>query len=274
MTNLKTLIFSFAIIGILSFNANAQDPKFRNYYKVPEVVQTDLYKMSYSSIISTMLMAKMGMTIENTGKDYLVYNFEEANFKYDFGDNHPEPRVLFIRPGEKKKRTLKVEGNVEYLAESYTLETSGLYKVAKDGKPVAVENFQLPAAKNTIEVGNFTISLVKLKKETKETNAKFECTYNGDKIAIVNPSKLSITVDGKEDMEYANDNKKAKDLLMKKGDKVKFNATFHIPGKIVDMQFATMYILWNNTFMESELEKLKVAPVQMILDPGMTKAKN
>lgn len=271
---LQKVILLSLIVSVFSINMNAQNPKWVNYYKIPQAVEANNYQLNFADIVSKMVYAKLAFSIKNTSEDYLVFNHEEATFKYPFGEYHPQARVLYIKPGETKKKTLKVEGTSEFLVDQYTFLPKGLYKVSKKGKVTQAENFQLPAAKNAFEAGNFKVKLLKLKKETGETNAKFECTYIGDEIAIVNPSKLSITVDGKPDMVYANDNKKAKDVLMKKGDVIKFNAIFHIPGKIVDMQFATMYILWNGTFSESKLQELDVQPVEMLIDPGMTAAKN
>ncbi|MBU0766131.1 MAG: hypothetical protein KJ607_15010, partial [Bacteroidetes bacterium] len=74
--------------------------------------------------------------------------------------------------------------------------------------------------------------------------------------------------------EFANDDKKADMELMEKGEIVKFTVVFHVPGKITDMQFATMHIVWKETFIESTPKAMKTQTVNFELDPGLTDAKN
>ncbi len=58
------------------------------------------------------------------------------------------------------------------------------------------------------------------------------------------------------------------------GDDIKFTAQFHVPGKIADMQFATMHIVWRETFMESNMVPMNTMKADFTLDPGLTQGKN
>ncbi len=49
---------------------------------------------------------------------------------------------------------------------------------------------------------------------------------------------------------------------------------FHIPGRIADMQFANMTILWKDTFVETEAKRISAQEVSFEIDPGMTNGKN
>ena len=60
---------------------------------------------------------------------------------------------------------------------------------------------------------------------------------------------------------------------MSKGESETFAATVHIEGKIVDMQFANMEIVWKDTFKDCKVIKLEGATVNMIVDPGLTAGK-
>ena len=62
--------------------------------------------------------------------------------------------------------------------------------------------------------------------------------------------------------------------MMKKGDKIKFKVTFHIPGRIADMQFANMTMSWKDAFIETKAQKLEGQKVNFELDPGLTNGKN
>ena len=75
-------------------------------------------------------------------------------------------------------------------------------------------------------------------------------------------------------LEYANDIKNPNPKLLFKGDKLKIKAVFHIPGRIADMQFANMTILWNDSFRETNAQKLKGHEITFNIDRGMTNGKN
>ncbi|MBN2668465.1 MAG: hypothetical protein JXR60_04475 [Bacteroidales bacterium] len=263
-----------SLLSLFSLNSLAQDPKWTNYYKIPERIEEKDYSISFQDIVSRMTFVKMAIEIQNNSNDYLIYKTEETSYSFDFGKYSAESKIVYINPHQSKKKTIKAEGSNQFINEKFTLLIDGLYRVPSEGKVIRIEQFQLPASQNEIQVGDFIIKLLKLKKTTAETVAKFECTYTGDKVAIVNASKLSVTIDGKENIVYANDDKKVKDQLLLKGESLSFNAIFHIPGKIADMQFATMQIIWNDTFIVSEA--IKVEPVQQnfVLDPGLTQGKN
>ena len=72
---------------------------------------------------------------------------------------------------------------------------------------------------------------------------------------------------------YANDDKKSNVEILQKGDKAKFNAVFHIEGRIVDMQFAKMHIQWNDTFTETEMEEVEAPTIEFEMSEALTKEK-
>jgi hypothetical protein len=62
--------------------------------------------------------------------------------------------------------------------------------------------------------------------------------------------------------------------VLQKGDKDKIPVEFRISTKIIDMQFATFWIVWNSTFMEASPTKLAAGSARFVLDPGKTAAQN
>ena len=157
------------------------------------------------------------------------------------------------------------------MVDNFSFHPDGIYKFSKKGKSTSVEDFHLPAEKNIIEAGPFKINMLKLKKETQETIIKFECTYSGDKIAVITPANCVLkTQDGKE---WANVKSKEKVIILQKNKSKKFNIRFEIPAKSTDMQFAEMDIVWKNTFSESELKKVDFDVQTIELDPIKTKEK-
>jgi len=263
------------IVLVLTFSLHAQkvDSKHTNYYKIPDAIEGDGYKVEFYNIVAKASYAKMGVKITNNGIDFLMYNCEETKFVYDFGEFNPEEKTFFISPNSDKTKTIKVEGGTQFHVDEFVLDFSGLYLLPSRGKSVEVEEFKLPPAKNDITVGDFIIRLLKTKQTTKETYAKFECQYSGNDIAVIDPTKISIRVN-ETDIVYANDNRKAKALFLNKGEKGVFVTTFHIPGKIADMQFSEMYISWGETFKSVVPKEVAKENVKFVVDVGLTHGKN
>ena len=270
---MKKSIF-LILIAIISINIFAQNPRQRNYFKQPAPVISNEYKISFKDIVSKAEYLKMAITTQNLLEDcYLMYKQSETKFIFPFGEYPAKPRTVYIAPKEQRKKTLKVDGDTRFLVDSFTIHLDGVYKLPLKGNNIKIKDFELPASTNKIKTDKFVINLIKLKKSTAETYALFECTYLGDKIAMIDPSEISVKVEDK-DIVYANDNKKPKIKFLRKGEKTKVKAIFHIPGNIVDMQFATLLVKWNDTFKEITPEKLDAVDIKFVLDKGKTAAKN
>jgi len=273
---MKTTTILLSLLMTFSIFVNAQNvnPKHVNWYKTPDKIETSNYKIELSNIVSKIEYAKLGIKITNTGTDYLMFNKGKSEFVYNDKKFTDKEKIIYILPTKTKSKTIKATGSNMFHKDTIEFNIKGLYVIPAKGKTVKVDDFKFPASKNSFEADNFKVKLLKLKQETQETYAKFECTYIGDKIGIVDPTKLSVKIDGKEDFEYANDNKKAKPELLRKGEKVKFSVYFHIPAKISDMQFSVLKINWNDTFQESIAKEVNIKSLKFTVDEGMTNGKN
>lgn len=112
--------------------------------------------------------------------------------------------------------------------------------------------------------------MVNISKKTQETAVKFKVTYTGEGMGIVDPKNLSVKIESGH--FFAND-KRDKTIVLAKGESDTFIALFHIEGRIADMQFANMEIVWNNTLKNAELRKLDGIVLNLMLDQGMTAGK-
>lgn len=273
---MKKITILLASVLFVSMAVNAQkkvDPKHTNYFKSVGDISTTEYTLSLSDIVARTEYCKFALKITNNTNDFILFNKGESVFNFDFGTFSDKKKEILIKPNDSKKKVLEVNGGTQFHVDKFTVNLDGFYLVPVKGTISDMENFQVPASKNSLSTDLFKVELKKSSLRTQEASLTFECTYLGKKIAIINPSKLVIKVDG-TDKEYANDNKKGDSQLLKKGDKVKVKAVFHIPGRIADMQFANMTILWKDTFVETEAKKLEGQQVNFELDPGLTNGKN
>jgi hypothetical protein len=274
---LMSLTLSVSICETLQAQRKEDDPKHEYHYSV-KPIETNEVKVEFSDAHSQQEFSNVKVKVTNKTTDYILFKTKESAFKYDFGEVHPGVGGLFrganmmVLPKDSDTRILKATGGNKFHVKQLTLQLDGFYLVPAEGKTQEAPDFKLPAAVNEFKAGNFKCTLEKVKKETKETQVTFKCTYQGNDIGIVDPSRITLkTEDGQE---YANDNKKDKAELVLPGEEVKIVATYHVPGKITDMQFANMLLIWKNTFIESKATPLKVGSANFEFDPGMTEGKN
>ncbi len=274
------LIIAASLFMFSVFSATAQrkpsDPKHENHYMV-NPVKTDEVTISFKDAHSQMEFTHVNLQITNHTSDYLYFMGGETKFIYAHGEYSPKGSLLSkinltIDPKGTDSKTLKVSGDNRFHVESLKLELNGFYRVSTKGKTISAPDFQLPASKNAFTAGDCECTLEKSKQTTKETAAQFECKYKGDKVMFIDPSKLSVKL--RDGQEFANNNKKDKGSVLMPGDDIKFTAIFNIPGKIADMQFTVMNIVWNDTFMESSKVPVKVGAAEFVYDDGMTILKN
>lgn len=275
-SNITKSLLTLAIIGVTSVFAQEVTEYKKVYYDNPESQSNDHCELAISDVVSVPEYTKFGMKISNNSSDFLFYNSKESTFNFSFGERHPVVKPIYIKPGGSKTRTLQVDGGDKFLQKSFSADMSGLYRIPMDGEPAVAENFKLPASSNNMTAGNFKIVLKKFDASTKEAKAVFECTYTGDKVALVDGTNISVSAirkNSEEKVVYANDNKKSKVQILNPGDKVKVTAVFHIPGKIVDMQFATMYVIWGDTFVETEAIPMDAFVFNLEMNEAMTQEK-
>ena len=224
------------------------------------------------------------MELKNKTRDYLMFKPHESGFALKEKTFVPDEEVIFISPKDSETYRMKVTGGVNFHVDSLTLELAGLYRVKKDASVQKAEPFELPASRNSFELGDgsFECRLSgDVKKETDETKAYFKCTYYGDGVGLVNHQKVSVKTE--EGDEFANKKKKGvfgkitgkkttKTLL--DGQSTKVKTQFEVPAEIVDMQFAPLFIHWNDAFRESMPDAIGPFERELKLDRAKTAGKN
>jgi len=270
MKNVITLI----IFVLYSFTCFSQkDEKQVNYFHNVKFGEQYGVFINTNNVVSKFNYVKLALVITNKTDNYLLLKKDKCKFVFDNNSYFPKAvkKAKIIKPNSKKAVTVKVSEEANYLVDLFSFQPNGIFSISSTGKVLKVEPFHLPPSKNTIEIGNFKINMLKLKKETQETIVKFECKYTGDKIAIITPANCVLrTVNGKE---WANLKSKDKKIVLQKNESKKFNVIFKIPAKSEDMQFAEMDIVWKNTFQESELKELKFDVQTIEIDKVKTDSK-
>jgi len=278
------LRFSIAILA-LSFLLPAttdakpkpkDDPKHENHYEDIAPLELDDIRIAIFKQHSQMEFALFKAKFENETSDFLVIRKEAPVFIFDFGNHQPfdgdRKKPIIIKPEGKASHTYKVTGGADFHVAEFSVEMKGFMRAPLDGKPHQAPDFQLPAAANNFDAGPFACKLLGVKQETKETVAKFECKYKGKEIGFVDSSRLSFAIENGQ--KFANQDRKAGPRLMFPGDSIKFNAVAKIPAKVVDMQFATLQVVWGESFIESKLVPIEVPTLEFELDAAKTAEAN
>ena len=272
---MKRIILLNVLLFVFSVSLFSQiDTKKTNFYHNTLIAENEAIKLWAKNLVSKFNYAKFEFVIENNSDYFLLFNQGKCSFKFGNEEKHPKESFVprMIKPGKKISPTLKVTGGNQFLADKFEFVPGGISKFSSKGKPIESPDFHLPANKNEFTFADFTVRMLKIKKETKQTAVQFRCTYIGDKIALISPANAVIKV--KDGSEWANYKSNAKAKVLMKGDNVKITLIFRIPVSVVDMQFAAMDILWKNTFSEAEPVPVNFNSNFIEIDPVKTAKKN
>jgi len=232
--------------------------------------QTDEMMISAKNGVSNKEMTKFKLQIANKSDDVLLFKPDESVLKINGKDVKPNEKPLQIDPTETDSRVVNFTGT-DFMVTSYSYYIDGIYKVSTTSKAIETADFNLPPSQNEFTTGNFTCNMTDLSKETGKTEVKFECRYTGDKIGVIHPGRAAIKLpDG---TEIANAKSKKSPVLLMKGESKKITLAWNRMegGKATDMQKVKLQILWRNTFVESEMVKLKPVTLDFKIDEGASK---
>ncbi len=266
----KTLI----VIGLFSAmqTVSAQDPKHLNCYKDVNVTVQGI-DIKIEDAVSRADFNKFKIKLINTTTDYMLFIPKESIINLEGQEYAPKDRKMALGPLDKGSRVIDIKGeSAKYHVNAFTYQINGLYQIPANGPSLEAPNFKLPASINEFTVGSFKVNMIKIKKETDVTVVKFQVTYLGSGYGLVDPNKLGVKIPNGQ--EYANAKTKQDAIILAKGESDTFIAQFEVPGKVADMQFANMEILWRDTFKEASLKKIEVPKIDLVLDEGKTAAKN
>ncbi|RLD52903.1 MAG: hypothetical protein DRI94_01650 [Bacteroidetes bacterium] len=268
----KSILIAALFIYISGFSQKSS--KMSNYYYDATFGEQFGIILKATDIVSKADFVKLGLEINNKSDNYVIAYKDKCKFVVNNNSYFPKSvkKGKILKPGKKETITVKSAGQTNYLVDNIDFKPEGFFTFPSEGKIIETKDFHLPPSENTIKNSSFKINMLKLKKQTDETAIKFKCTYTGNKIGIINPSQCVLrTEDGKE---WAPVNSKEKIKILQKNESENFTLIFEIPGKITDMQFAEMDIVWKNTYSEPDLSELSFDIQHINIDKFTTKDKN
>ncbi|MEO8068247.1 MAG: hypothetical protein ABI599_11195 [Flavobacteriales bacterium] len=268
-----TLLAAFALSLTVASPALAQEGKpqkadHRNAFS-DMVVENSTVKIELKDALAEATYCKFRFKVTNKTNDYVFV--DPSKFKVTLGGAAMgfKEKAFMIRPYEDAVRTLNVVGGTNYHSETFAIDFADAFEQAPSkGTVVAVEEFTLPAAKNEVSGGPFTVNLLKLDQETDQTVAKYNVKYTGSALGVVDPSKVAFRIPAGQ--VFATAKSKSKPVVLTGGEEDNFTITAEIPGKIADMQFTTLTVLWNETFVESTKKPVNVNQATFALDAAKT----
>jgi hypothetical protein len=272
---MKKLTLMIACIALACNAAFSQkEVKYEKMYYKNTTIETPEATIMVDDAVSTNGETKFKIKIMNKTGDYLIYKPEESKFIIDGKEQKPKQvKWEIIGPNDHGSIVVSLPATGMNKVKSYSFSMDGIYKVAIHDNGIAAPDFKLPPSQNEFKAGSFDVSLAKLDKETDKTTVKFKCTYNGDKIGLVFPSRISVMMpDGKE---YASVKHKGKPVFLKKGEEESFTAAWDrmAGGKEMDMQKVDMMMKWNATFTEVTPVKLKSETIMLEFDEATSNEK-
>jgi len=243
-----------------------------NHYKPVAPMGQDV-KIGVKDAWARDYEAKMKVTVVNDTADYVLYKPVESVLVVDGNEyGFDRGRDLVVGPKSQGSRVLGLKGGGLH-ALSMELRPGGVYLVPKNAPVVAAPDFRLPLENSNFEAGNFSCGIPKkIKQETDETHVKFDCQYTGDALGIVDSRAIQVRLE--DGQLFASEHRSNGPQVYQPGQKFKLEASFHVSAKVVDMQFATMYLVFNDTFREGQPRLLQTDPVLLEFDVAMTDEKN
>jgi hypothetical protein len=252
----------------------AQDAKNFNRAFYKEVTfETDDYKAYLVKFYTEKKILRMKLRIFNKTKDYIWV--KPAEFVVSIGGEtlNAEGAPFTVQPDGDEARFMDVRpvNLSDMRVDAFEIELKGFYKIpAIQENVISVPNMSLPVKNDTpFDVGPFKCTIVDNSVKEKKAIANFHCTYNGDKIGVIDISKAEAELPNGQKLKnsvYAGNSQflKAEGLIMEKGIEkaMKIDFKANNSGNLED----GISVKWNETFRESKAVPYKVFKIPMQLD--------
>jgi hypothetical protein len=263
----KFIIF---LVTFVSLNTFAQiDPGYKYFYK-ETTLETDDYKIYIEDGMAVDGKAKLKVRIFNKTNDYIVFKPSDVLFKINGKDLPCEDKPIFVIPNDEATRVIDAKGK-GLQVNKFSVEIKNLYKVASNTPVIKAADYNIPVTVNGFTAGNFKCITKTAAVKSDKTLFKFVCTYEGDQIGILAPSKITAIMPKGQENVNTNRNK---GMLLEKGKSDDFLVDIREIAGSGDMQKDSWKLKWNETFRESKEVIIPGGKFDMELDPTKTSEKN
>lgn len=259
---MKKIILFICLILCLKSIAQTNVKDFRTVFYQEVIFETDDYKMFLVRCFSRVDILKIKVRVFNKTKDVIYIKPEEFKFNIDGKSVKVIGRPLIVKPDDEDSQLIDVKGEGDMRCEKFDVVLNGVYKVSLNHEIYEATNTDGKKG-NEINAGPFKCNKT-IGQTTKEKSfSKFECTYSGDKIGVLDPNKsVAIMSTGKENPSgYP----KQQIFILENGGSAIITTEYRKQASAGDLTDGYQ-IKWNDTFKASSLIPLKVITVPMMPD--------
>lgn len=261
MTRKKIILALMCIfMSPVLIQAQEKAPKkpSKMWYK-PSKTETKEVKLESQNAISEKEITKFKWIITNKTKDFLVVHPKECFLKSASAEIAPnDKKTIMVRPLDNESKVIDATSTKEKSLYEFNIGFSagGIYK-SKDATPLDVPDFRIPVQQNVIEEGDFRIEHISSYTQSDvQWRVKLKITYVGTGLGIVEPRKISARTQTGTIIANNNDEKI---FALQQGESENVVTVF----KSID----PIFMLWNDTFKEAQLEKLDNILMDFEYDP-------
>jgi hypothetical protein len=275
----RSLVLALVLISVSSAKDSLEDPDHANHFSSAPVQAGDITATA-AAAWARQQEAKLKVKLNNRSDDFVLVGKNGARISMASGEFtaiNSDGFKLIAPQSEGGHTFVFTDDGGKLHSERMVARLEGVKTASTSASPVEAEAFTLPLHKTEIEASGFTcVNKGKIKQETQETKAKFECTFNGEAGTVGLVTSKAITFAIPDGSDYANESGEPMELLFP-GDKVSFevkNTIIKPNPHGVDMQHTELTLLWNDALRVATLEPVPFPDWEFALDAALTAEKN
>ena len=265
----KTFYIALLIVFTASMSFAQRIAKEKKYDKI--VYNTVTHESGNLTIyavdaVSTEAYFKFKLRIQNKSADYVVVDLTKLKVILPDGKEFKATeKSLAIAPGEFANRVIDIKGP-DFRVTSLKINLEGITSAPVNGKVYEAPIYKLPVSTNDFTVGPFKVVQKLNEIKTDITLVKFEVTYTGNDIGVLQPHKTVLKMPSGNEFATMSSNRKA--VLLGPGDSDVFNVRWEeIDVKQNgDMQKVQMQLLFKDAFMESKASALPATSFDLTIN--------
>lgn len=261
---MKKTILSLLLFFTLTQFAQVNLKDYKTIFFQEVTFESDDYKMYLVRCFAREEVLKLKIRIFNKTNDVLYVKPEEFVFVVSGKTLKGQGKTFAIQPNGDEARFIDVEDKgMNMKCEGFDVTLNGFYKIPFEGEAYTCPNMEWPVKRGSdVIAGPVKCTVTDNQMGKEKSFAKYSCSYSGDKICILDPSKsVAIMPKGQENKSTVK-----KDVFLLEGGQ-NDNITLEFKrlngaGDLTD----GINVKWNETFRVSTAISLKTIKVPMKID--------